>query len=404
MQLAVVTYTHNDAALLDGLLENLLRSSVCPQQIFIFDDCSKEPYVLSSEIEKAFQQAAKGKAPTFSLLRFEAQRGPAQAKKYALDFVFNSSVGLGAEVVLSLDCDIRLHPLWLQSALPLLQNSDVGLVGADIAHGLAGDALSRYLRAFEQPQRELLEVPFLPAGIWLMRRDTWQATGGLGGHEQFTHEDLFFCRRLQEFNLRLLALNTLPITQVRRLDRRAHVRRELSYLGFALLGACRSQGAQQALLPVKERSQQRLNASLAKNEPAFFYLELLWLTALLYWLAQREALGEKAPLALNQLTGVLHEIFGGYVETLSLLGGDLQALGIKEGACLQTLASADKLNNLNIAPTEGAAAKLAREMLSFWLLNIDSCGLLETKGVPAVLKDDAEFEFATHYLEPENQH
>ena len=442
MQLAAVTYTHNDAELLDGLFENLLRSSVWPQQVFIFDDCSGQPYVLPAALAQAFAEEAKrrslgkaktavansdisasstlnpnfnsglnsdlndltshatlpsqSKAPAFSLIRFETQRGPAQAKKYALDFVFKA----GAEVVLSLDCDIRPHPRWLEQALPLLKSSEVGLVGADIAHGLAGDALSRYLRAFEQPRRELLQVPFLPAGIWLMRRDTWLGTGGLDGHEQFTHEDLFFCRRLHEFNLRLLALNTLPVTQVRRLNRQAHMRRELSYLGFALLGACRKEGAKQALLPVKERSQQRLQAALAKIEPSFIYLELLWLLALLYWLAQREALGEKTAVSLEQLSSVLREIFAGYPETLSLLGEDLHGLGLIDDCCLQTFAVRDNLNNLNIALPGGTVATLARDMLDFWLINIDICDLLEAKGVPAILKNDSEFEFATHYLKP----
>ena len=342
MLLVMVTYTHNDAELLNGLLREVSRWSIVPSHIFVIDDASTTPYVLPPELKPLFggsaalsAQMEKASEPTKSAAQKNqpndnngadhnnsanphqadsneansngagpkspdeavanlpgldvirpSHLGPAQAKSYGLDLAFDA----GADIVLSIDCDVRLPRHWLKEALNIAGQPAVGLVGSDLRHGLAGDVLSSYLRAFEQVPRNIVATQFLGAGVWLLRKDVWRASGGLTGHDQYTHEDLYFSKRLKDMNLELIAHNDPPGTQVRRLKRSAYFNRELRYLGFAILGVSKSKGIETALSLILERSAGRLAEAEKLNQPGFFYVELLWISSLLFYLAARGAL------------------------------------------------------------------------------------------------------------------
>ena len=175
MLLVMVTYTHNDAGLLNDLLGSMRRWSVKPAHVFIVDDASEQLYALPGELKEDFGGSAALSAqaenspkrgtplPGLDVLRPGERMGPAQAKSFGISLAFDA----GADVVLSVDCDVRLPRHWLKEALHMTCQEKVGLVGSDLRHGLAGDALSDYLREFEATPHGIVETPFLEAGVWV---------------------------------------------------------------------------------------------------------------------------------------------------------------------------------------------------------------------------------------------
>ena len=480
MLLVMVTYTHNDAELLNGLLREVSRWSVAPSHIFVIDDASDTPYVLPLELKSLFGGSAALSAqmemanelakqadfansngpgnsgnpgnpggpgnsnrpgepcanlPGLDVIR-PAHLGPAQAKSYGLNLAFDA----GADIVLSIDCDVRLPRHWLKEALNIAGQPAVGLVGSDLRHGLAGDVLSGYLRNFEQVPRNIVSTQFLGAGVWLLRKDVWQASGGLAGHEQYTHEDLYFSKLLKDMNLELIAHNDPPGTQVRRLRRSAYFNRELRYLGFAILGVSKSKGIETALSLILERSAGRLAEAEKLNQPGFVYVELLWISSLLFYLAARGALPAPPQAACEAVRLELKNLLdNNYPNISGLLQEDLEAMHLVQADfCVSSFPvqafnleapdadEADEADEVNGAKgaklcSEGCeegykgehpaacdavcdeALALVRSLvtaiLNLWKKHPQAMQVLEEKQIALIKQEDDNFEFSTHYLE-----
>ena len=465
MLLVMVTYTHNDSELLNGLLREVSRWSVVPSHIFIIDDASSTPYVLPSELKSSFggsaalsAQMEKASEPTKSAAQSNqpsannganhnnsanphqadsneanpkspgegvanlpgidvirpSHLGPAQAKSYGIDLAFDA----GADVVLSIDCDVRLPKHWLKEALNIASQPGVGLVGSDLRHGLAGDVLSAYLRAFEQVPREIVGTQFLGAGVWLLRKDVWRASGGLSGHDQYTHEDLYFSKLLKNMNLELIAHNDPPATQVRRLRRSAYFNRELRYLGFAILGVSKSKGIETALSLILERSAGRLAEAEKLNQPAFFYVELLWISSLLFYLAARGALPAQPLIACEAVRLELKNMLDKkYPNICNLLQKDLEAMNLVQADfCVSNFpvqnvnseaseandSEAGNNSNGNSETSFALVCSLVKAILSLWEKHPHSMQVLEAVQINLIQQEDDDFEFSTHYLQEQD--
>ena len=385
MRIFAVTYTYNDAALVNALLGEILRWPLKPSDILVVDDGSTPPYVP----EVRLQGGEGGLVP--QILRLESNQGPARAKRAGLRVAAQS----GAEVILSLDADIRPHPDWLSAALPYLTRSDTGLVGAAFAHGLGGDSLSRYLRVYFTPAAEDKETPFLGAGLWLLRGDVWKDLGGLEDFDQATHEDLYFCRKLTAAGLKMWGVNSKPVRQIRRLHRCAHVRREMAYLGLAIRKMAQSHGLKNALQPLAQQASARLRHILERGEAEFLYLEIFKYAAMLAWLranpggvAGQSMVGQDTadPGAVGQgAAELLTNCLGGlaaYPSTLALLCADLAAIGLPQEAS-------------RIIPVPLVAMPMSEAgRLHPLLLK------LEVYGVRELAREERDMPFDAHYLTP----
>lgn len=372
MRIFAVTYTYNDAALVDALLGVIRRWTVKPDAILVVDDGSAIPYTPAPD-------ALEGELIP-QVLRLEPNQGPGRAKRAGLA----AAAASGAEVILSLDADIRPHPGWLAMALPCLADPAVGLVGAEFAHGLDGDSLSRYLRVFFTPPPEDKAAPFLGAGLWLLRRDVWDDLGGFGDFDQTTHEDLYFCRKLAAAGLAMWSVNSKPVRQIRRLHRCAYVRREMAYLGLAVRKWAKTHGLENALRPLAQQASARVRQILEQGEAEFLYLEIFKYAATLAWLrANAPTPANQNAAAQDLLAGCLGGL-AAYPNTLALLREDLASIGLP-----QEPASTPP------PPIPLAASPLPEaHRLHPLLLK------LEWHGVRALAREDRDMPFDAHYLSP----
>jgi glycosyltransferase involved in cell wall biosynthesis len=252
MLLSLVTYTYNDHDFALDLLKSV-PSFARPDEIIVVDDGSAVPFPVPDGVR---------------VVRSESNRGPAQAKR----------LGIGAargDVVLSLDCDIRPHRRWLHSALPLLADPKVALVGATIIPALADNYLSRALHRLAKPARNNYSAHFVSAGCWLLRGDLWNASGGLDGYGGRTHEDAWFSLAAVRSGFILMRANKYPVYEKRRLHRLQYLRRNMAYnLMGRFCVAVRDQDEHVAatLRGLLERA---LRYGRESGEMAFLYIELV---------------------------------------------------------------------------------------------------------------------------------
>ncbi len=400
----MVTYTHNDSVLLNELLASLKRWSILPAHIFIIDDASSPAYALPVHLQPSFGDSAALEAkkttgaeqnlPGLDIIRPVRHLGPAQAKSFGIGLAFDA----GADVVLSIDCDVRLPKHWLKESLQMLDQPRVGLIGSDPEHGLAGDVLSDYLREYEHVQRGIAETRFLGAGVWLLRHDVWREADGLSGHDQYTHEDLYFSRLLNEKGYLLIAHNDPPATQVRRLKASTHFNRQLRYLGFAVLAVAKNKGIENALALIAEQASTRLKRAEELNKPAYAYLELLWLASLLIYLAARGVMGNPA-LACPAVTGEIRNILAGLPDTFKLLASDLEAMHLVDNG-FQSTAPANNDSKGQTPDTPGVeAAKTTHDLLAVLTEHPRLLSGLEAGEAAAIRHENSIFVYSKHYLE-----
>lgn len=404
MLLVMVTYTHNDAGLLNDLLGSMRRWSVKPAHVFIVDDASEQPYALPGELKEDFGGSAALSAqaenspkrgtplPGLDVLRPGERMGPAQAKNFGIGLAFDA----GADVVLSVDCDVRLPRHWLKEALHMTCQEKVGLVGSDLRHGLAGDALSDYLREFEATPHGIVETPFLEAGVWVLRKDAWHAGGGLTGHTQYTHEDLYLSNMFTSLGYTLIAHNDPPGTQVRRLRARSHFNRQLRYLGFAVLEVAQSRGIDAALSLIAGQTAERLARAKELNRPDFFYIELLWISSLLLYLAARGGMKGNPAAACAAVAEELKKLLKPYPETKKMLQEDLSAIGLAD----EDFAQACPENNDAAKPKpEEAVLALSKNILGLWGRYPETSQALEKHEIYRIREENEKMDFPAHYLE-----
>lgn len=378
MRVCAVTYTHNDAELVDGLLPLLLRGPVGLERIVVVDDGSIPAYGFPENLLKGPGNVG------LQLLRHERNQGPAAAKRSGLE----AACASGADVILSLDADIRPHRQWLPRALPYLADPQLGLVGAEFEQGLGQDFLSGYLRELFPLERKDKAATFLGAGLWLMRAQVWRDLGGFGDFRQKSHEDLYFCRKLAASGLRLVAVNSLPVRQIRRLNRRAYARREIVYLGRAVLQTARKHSPSTALLPLEYLSGQRLEKIDRMDNEVFLYLEMFLYCSFLAWLAGAAGPGSAAAALASEKLTQYRAVLSGYPNISALLGQDLAALGFAPG--LPDEAGIPGPSGLFPAPLN----RIPAARLNSLLLK------LEMHGVGALNQEDFKQVFSAHYLTP----
>ena len=404
MLLAMVTYTHNDSALLNELLASLKRWSVLPAHIFIIDDASSPAYALPTQLQPLFggsaaleakeKAKAKQNLPGLDIIRPGRHLGPAQAKSFGIGLAFDA----GADVVLSIDCDVRLPKHWLKESLQMLNQPQVGLIGSDPEHGLAGDVLSDYLREYEHVQRGIAETRFLGAGVWLLRQDVWREAGGLGGYNQYTHEDLYFSRLLNEKGFLLIAHNDPPAIQVRRLRASTHFNRQLRYLGFAILAVAKNKGVENSLTLIAEQASTRLEQAENLNKPAYAYLELLWLSSLLIYLAARGVMGNPA-FACPAVTGEIRNLLAGLPNTFKLLASDLEAMHLVKNGFQTTVPASSNSDGQTTGKPDVEAAKTAHDLLTVLTKHPRLLSGLEAGEAEAIGRENSLFIYSKHYLE-----
>lgn len=339
MLLVMVTSTQNDAELLNGLLSDLSCWSIKPSHIFVIDDLSEPAYSLPEELKNSFGKSAALSAqstnpdqpphkteglPGIDIVRPGKYLGVAQAKSFGIDLAFDA----GADLVLSIDCDVRLFKHWFKEALNIALEPGVGLVGSDLEHGFEGDALSDYLRQFEAVAHGIVETPFLKAGVWLVREDVWRVSEGLQRHDQDTHEDLYFCNRLTSMGYSLVAHNEPPASKVRRLKASTYFYNQLRYLGAIILEVSKNKGIEKALSLVTEQATIRLEQANTLKKPDFMYIELLWMSSLLFYLAGRGGLPANSGVACKKVGEGLNSLLAGFPKTKELLQTDLVAMDL----------------------------------------------------------------------------
>ncbi len=375
MRIFAVTYTYNDAALLDALLGEMARWSVRPHALLVVDDASTPAYAFSSEVRSALAGLE------LNILRLATNAGPVGAKRAGMDAAAIS----GAEVILSLDADIRPHRDWLSRALPRLADPDVGLVGARFAPGPGEDSLSRYLRVFFTPPPSDEAIPFLGAGLWLLRRDTWLAVGGFGDFNEKSHEDLYFCLKLRAAKLRMLAVNSKPVRQARSLRRLDYLRRELAYLGPGFRKSAAGKGLAVALRPLIEQAAKRLDLIVKNGDADLLYLEIIKYAAFLARLQADSSGGPNASFAQELLTGGFRSLQA-YPNILALLRQDLSALGF--AALLSEIFAYVAYSVFASSPLPFLGLEYPRDLLL----------KLELRGVRNINREDRELTFDKHYL------
>jgi len=313
------TYTYNDGRLLDGLLQRLAGWTRLPERVVIVDDGSYPAY-----------QAPALDIPT-TLLRHETNQGVGTAKKVGIDAATTC-------FVLSLDCDVRLTPDWLERCLPRLKDPDVALCGSRLCCDAGQDTVSRFM---QQCYGDALDpgasgpVDLIPGNVWLFKKAAWNAVQGFGPHDAPVGEDHAFCGRLRAAGQTLFLEREAMAVQIRKLTRTAMVRR------FWCWGAPHYQRhlpseplfytyAAAALLP---DAVARIEQSLGQAELGFVYLELLYFCHCLLELAAAGRLraGYSAQPA-EQSHAWLRSFFRTTPRLGSLLRRDLLKLGHEDGA------------------------------------------------------------------------
>lgn len=326
--LTLVTYTCNDRDLALELIKSAPGWSLRPARLLVVDDGSETPFALPAD--HSFGSA--------EILRHARNKGPAMAKRTGLNAAQTS-------LILSMDCDIRLHPNWLKEALKLLgpepdagssSERAIGLVGADIQWASGRTVTSRYLHHFWKPGQESDSPRFVRAGVWLLRRSIWLSVDGFGDFSGRTHEDFVFCNRLLGAGYGLRLCKTHPANQVRQVHRLDMARKEFSYLGPGLRAAIMKSGPVMAVEPLVATLAANIEQSLKLEEHGFVYLELLRFTGLagkaLDGGKAGEQAGEYVPTALKafheDLLQAMADLLAPHKALNALFRRDLLALGL----------------------------------------------------------------------------
>ena len=285
--ITLCTYTYNDEALALGLIASVPLWTLRPQRLLVVDDGSTPPFALPQDTGGMEAE----------LLRLPKNRGVGKAKATGLSRA-------KTELILSLDCDIRLSSCWLDQAVPLALLPDTGIVGAPFVTDAGSGIVGRYLKqkhvdAEQSPE----EAPFLPGCVWLFRQEVWRAAGGFGGYTGRTGEDHLFCGRVKRLGLRLLKTGK-EARHMRRLSRIAMVKRALTWHGAPMREGCQDpETLETGVMLLTKGLIQRLEYALHLNEPLFIYLEMLLLAV--YGTACCEGLAKNHPREASVCAGAL---------------------------------------------------------------------------------------------------
>ena len=202
------TYTYNDKNLLVGLLKDVDQWTVKPDEIIIIDDGSDIPLTLDTAPDNC------------RIVRLDSNMGLCHAKNLGPNLA-------SSKYILSVDCDTRISPDWLELCLPHAEKEDVGIVGGVLVQDAGDDIVSRYLMHFGDNHNAEINcfVDFIPGNARLIRSDVWKHIGGLTGHPRKICEDRFLCIKLNALGYKLHIEKLSRASQVRKLSRHAMIKR-----------------------------------------------------------------------------------------------------------------------------------------------------------------------------------
>ena len=257
---SLCTYTYNDARFVHDLLARMPSWTRVPDEIILVDDGSDPPFV-----PKTPQSGLR-------ILRNETNSGITPAKAKGI------SAARG-DAILSLDCDVRLEPDYLERCLKHIKRPEVGMAAGSVVYDSGRDLVSRYMAMFgEHYNLESGPTDFIPGTAFLLRRAIWEEVGGFGGHTEVC-EDHVLCSRIQAAGYILLADNTARSRQMRKLSRLTLFRRVWNWCHKSVKQNLRGGDRTAPYLfevlvrPMLNRVETAVNA----DEPLFLYLELLYL-------------------------------------------------------------------------------------------------------------------------------
>lgn len=312
-----------------------------------------------------------------------------------------------------MDCDARATNDFLELCVGVLQNKNIGMVGAQVAPPVADDYTSWYFYAFSFGQaidspddtefasvkntskkRNLGELPelgdteFIGGSIFALRREVWDEVGGFSGYSKRVHEDSYLSKSIISCGYQLKIISR-PFQVVRVFSRKALCRR------YWILG--RSSGIVEAIihsgksLPATQedfiKAVQSRCESIEKNELTlvFYYYEaLIMCHPLLELCNELGALARLPKNAAEDFLSAVRKRLSGYPRLWLLLKSDLLQL--------DTLPLRE-----HPAPDETDKSALANECdwaqaLSLFELFKEKKILdyLEKEGVSLILQDDRE--------------
>ena len=262
INLSLVSYTHNDNALLTASLEQIANWSLKPKEIILVDDASTTPFIPPSIPT----------LPPITLLRAEQKLGYCGAKALGL----NRASG---RFILSLDADIRLCPNWLEICLKKINDPQIGMISGPIIPKCGEHLFAHYMELTYSLNIGIKgQVKFIPGASWLMRREVWEDVGGYEGYACSAGEDDFLCKNLIEKGYILWVEDEALAYEVRPMRRLDMVKRAWKWHGFAIKcalldGSCLTEALNVLVYSVSLRAEKSLKA-----DPRFLYYDLLYLT------------------------------------------------------------------------------------------------------------------------------
>lgn len=319
LAVSLITYTYNDGRFVDGLLADLPRWTMRPDEIVIVDDGSEPPYAPAPGISPA--------APP-RLIRHAANMGIPATK--------HEGIGAGrGDLLLAMDCDTRLHPSWLEWCLPHALRPEVGMVAGPVAYLSGEDLVSRYLRAFGDNHNLGADGPanFIPGNAFLLRREVWEAAGGMAGFTGEVCEDHFLCGRIRALGLLLWIEGRAAARQTRRITRQAMFRRFWSWCHLAVKRQAEAAPDVPAYIfaALAAPHAERVEDAIRMEEPLFLYLEAVYLSfTALDLLDSLAAKGRAGPEHKAAWWACLRGLFSRLPRLWALLRADLARLGQPE--------------------------------------------------------------------------
>lgn len=310
---SLITCTFNDGHFVNGLLAGLAEWSLPPREVVVLDDGSDRPY------------APPACPAPVRLLRHETNRGIPTAKHAAI------SAGT-SPLLLFMDCDTRVEPGWLEACLPHAARPEVGMVSGPVGYVSGEDLVSRFQRCFgdNHNQDRSGAVEFIPGNAFLLRRETWEACGGLADFRGEVCEDHFLCAKLRRAGLLLWVEERARARQIRRINRAAMLKRYWKWCHTALKEQALTAGAPVAYVfsALAMPHAQRVETAIAREEPLFLYLEAAYLSFAVLDLLDHLAARDRAHPGLKAAWWTrLDRLFGRLPVLRAVLRADLARLG-----------------------------------------------------------------------------
>ena len=314
--ISLCSYTYNDARLLHGLLASVTRWTVQPDEIVLVDDGSKVSFTVSGE--------ESAQLP-LRCTRLPKNKGFRTAKHIGI------SAATG-DIIVSVDCDSRLHPNFLACAVERLRDPTIGLMGGCSGLSLNKDILSTYLNIFGDLVYSACsgDVAFICGTAFALRREVWEKTGGFSGFSGRVCEDHYLCQTIKANGYRLFLDNRTHVLHARRLTRHAFCRRIWQWCGAAWLRELRPDRSlpehfqRYFLNPILARC-----ATIIQRFPQeYLYLELLQIASLAFDFCNSLSASGRIPSSSGEtLRKILWGALSPYPKLHRLLKTDLMRAG-----------------------------------------------------------------------------